>query len=108
MGVITKSEQKMEDMIEILEKLQKYFPKNSNGEPVVTFLAGDQLTCERVRGAERARVQSEDPLERFQGILETPGDWHALMTFYQARACTLHCRCKHAQLMCIYVYMHIE
>lgn len=48
LGVITKSEQKMEDIIEILENLQKYFPKNSNGEPVVTFLAGDQITCERV------------------------------------------------------------
>lgn len=59
----------MEDMIEILENLQKYFPKDSNGEPVVTFLAGDQLTCERIRGAKRARVQPEDPLEQFQGIL---------------------------------------
>ena len=84
LGVITKNEQEMEGMIDILEHLQKYLPKNKDGDPMEISIAGDQLTCERVRGAKRARLQSEDPFERFEGMLEMPGDWHALVNFYQA------------------------
>ena len=83
LGVITESEQEMEGMIEILDRLQQYVPKKGNGDPVEIFFTGDQLTCERFRGAKRARIQSEDAFERFAGMTEMPGDWHALVTFYQ-------------------------
>lgn len=83
LGVITENEQEIEGMIEILTRLQQYVPKKESGDPVEIFFAGDQLTCERVRGAKRARMQSEDPQEQFATMIEMPGDWHALVTFYQ-------------------------
>ena len=85
LGVITENEQEMEGMIEILTRLQQYVPKKESGDPLEIFLTGDQLTCERVRGAKRARMQSDDPQEQFATMIEMPGDWHALVTFYQVR-----------------------
>ena len=43
LGVITESEQEMEGMIEMLDRLQQYVPKKVNREPVEIFFTGDQL-----------------------------------------------------------------
>ena len=83
LGVVTKNEQKLEDMIDIVEILQKYVPRTVRGKSKVVFFHGDQLTCERLRGVKRARMQCDDPVKRFSTIVEVPGDWHALLTFYQ-------------------------
>ena len=83
LGVITKNEQKMEEMIEIMEQLQSYIPRYKEGSQMQIFFAGDQLTCERIRGAKRARKQPDDTSQRFSAFVENPGDWHALVAFYQ-------------------------
>ena len=81
-----KNEQRTEDMIEILMHLQKYLPKyDDTSYPTPISFVGDQLTCERIRSAKQARVQSTTPHERFEGIVEMPADWHALVTYYQVR-----------------------
>jgi hypothetical protein len=81
-----KNEQKTDEMIEILEHLQRYCPRAEfHNSPIA--VVGDQLTCERIRAAKRARVQQETPEERFEQIIETPADWHALVTFYEVYAC---------------------
>jgi hypothetical protein len=80
-----KNEQKVEDMIEILTHSMKYMPvgASSTGSSKSVCLTGDQLTCERIRGARQARIQSNDQDERFTGLIDMPSDWHALVTFYQ-------------------------
>ena len=58
--------------------------------PKSICLAGDQLTCERIRGAKQARVQSDSQNERFAGLVDMPSDWHALVTFCQVSNSSLY------------------
>ena len=81
LGVLLKNENKTEEMIKILETLHKYVPRSENGLKEV-FLGGDQLTCERVRGAKMARLQAQDAAQRLEGLLPKVEDWHALQAFY--------------------------
>lgn len=85
-----KNEQKTEEMIEIIEHLQQYIPVDKDGKSILTLFSGDQLTCERLRCVKSARLQAASPKERFSCVKEVPGDWHALVTFYQVRICTAH------------------
>ena len=72
----------MEDMIEIPETLHQYVPCHDAGLKSV-FLGGDQLTCERIRGAKMARMQAPDPVQRLDGLSPKVEDWHALQAYYQ-------------------------
>lgn len=47
------------------------------------FLVGDQLTCDRVRGARMAHLQVSDPTQGLEGLSEKVEDWHALQAYYQ-------------------------
>ena len=49
------------------------------------FIDGDQLTCERIRGAKKACCQATTSVERFDGLTEKVEDWHALQAYYQVR-----------------------
>ena len=51
------------------------------------FIGGNQLTCEWIRGAKKAQVQSTTYKERLEGIIEKVEDWHALQAHYQVGAC---------------------
>ena len=77
-----KNENKTEDMIEILDVLHKYVPL-CRGQSQAVFLGGDQLTCERIRGAQMARLQSPHPMQRFEGLTAKIEDWHSLQASYQ-------------------------
>ena len=51
--------------------LQKYLPKyDDTSYPTPIPFVGDQLTCEWIRSAKQARVQSTTPHKRFEGIVE--------------------------------------
>ena len=58
LGVLTKSEQKGNDMIDIIIHMHKYVPTTGSGEPkyIPIFFGGDQLTRERAGGACDARL----------------------------------------------------
>ena len=71
-----------EEMIEILDVLHKYVPLRK-GELKAVFLGGDQLACERIQGAQMARLQSPDPTQRLEGLIAKIEDWHSLQAFYQ-------------------------
>ena len=85
LGVLLKNENMIEDMIEILSEVHQYVPER-DGVFSSVFIGGDQLTCERIRGAKQARLQSTTSGERFDGLTEKVEDWHALQAFYQVRA----------------------
>ena len=44
---------------------------------------GDQLTRERVVGAQDAKLQSDEELRRLRGVIAQSGDWHAQVCFHQ-------------------------
>ena len=56
LGVLTKSEQKGDDMIDILMHIHKYVPQKRDGDFAQIFLGGDQLTRERAGSAVDARL----------------------------------------------------
>lgn len=91
LGVLLKNENVTEDMIEILETLHKYVPQcGSAGGLKPVFLGGDQLTCERIRGAKLARLQAPQPSQRLEGLSAKVEDWHALQAYYQVIWDTLY------------------
>ena len=77
-----KNERKTKEMIEILDVLHKYVPLRG-GELKAVILGGDQLACERIRGAPMARLQSPDPTQRLEDLTAKIKDWHSLQAFYQ-------------------------
>jgi hypothetical protein len=84
-------------MIDILTHLQSYVPhitfneqqQISTGEFVTEqkgkihhiVLSGDQLTAARVRAAKRAKLNSETPLKRLEGLIPAVDDWHNKANF---------------------------
>ena len=84
LGVLEKCEQTAEDMIDIMRHVHKYVPQTESAGIVERiFFGGDQVTVERARGAQQARLQSKNRIKRFQGVIPKSEDWHALVTFYQ-------------------------
>ena len=69
LGVIPKNENKNEEMVEIVEILQKYVPTDEAEKRVRTVaFGGDQLTVERCRGIQNVRVNSDDQVDALEGL----------------------------------------
>jgi hypothetical protein len=92
-GITLKGEQKNEDMVEILEDLQKYVPTVSMTEsvdvpgestPVQVHvdkfhhleIGGDQMTASRTRSSQRIRSNSLRGKDRLEGMVPVVKDWH--------------------------------
>lgn len=98
MGVLTKSEQSTEGMIDIMLHTQSYVPQSSDGQLLPLFFGGDQLTRERAYHAQDAKLQSKDPKSRLVGLVPKVEDWHTRVTFYQVCTHALtpeNCRYHH-------------
>ena len=80
-----KSEQKTEDMVDILEYAQKYAPVTASGTIHPLLFGGDQLTRERADGAKDAKLQSSTPMKKLRGIIPKIEDWHARVVFLQVK-----------------------
>ena len=96
MGVIQAGENKLDDMCSILEHLHQYVPlisevcvfqsddHNEVSTTQYTFhnlvLGGDPLTVARVRGLQAIRCHEDNSLDRLEGFLGVPQDWHAHVT----------------------------
>ena len=90
------NENKLDEMCEIIEELQKYVPSRPcqvkhplpNGEfctvdeqAVHQILSGgDQLTSCCCRGAQSLCCNHESTLERLEGLIPVTEDWHARLT----------------------------
>ena len=88
----------MEDVVSILTDLHKYVPVLRE-EHVITedgenftltadyfhylLFGGDQLTCARIRSAQRIRENSSSGQGRLEGLLPCIEDWHAKVVFLQ-------------------------
>ena len=90
LGVLTKSEQVGDDMIDIMTHIHKYVPQNTDGKFIPVFFGGDQLTRERAGGAQDARLQASDPLGHLEGVIPKVEDWHALVCFYQVNKANIN------------------
>lgn len=75
MGIIPHNEAVMEEMIKIMEELQRYIPQR-NSEAFLA-LGGDQLTVKNARVAQRTRSTSPNPSENLEGFIPFALDWHA-------------------------------
>ncbi len=94
LGVYLKNENKVEEMVSIMERLQHYVPHHRTTVNVQvpdseefetlhrdyfchTLFGGDHVTVARAIGAQRIRANSEDGLSRLKGLVPVVEDWHA-------------------------------
>ena len=83
LGTLPKNENLNEDMVDILETIQENFVPWCQDEPAdCIFLGGDQLTEERARNLQKARLDGHDVRSRLQGVLPKNEDWHAIRIAY--------------------------
>lgn len=100
LGVQLRNENKLDEMVEIIDVLHKYVPFNRSSEAFETIghscsqevinidlwhfkhimLGGDQLTSDRVCGSHRARCNSDSARHRLEEIIPVIEDWHTMMT----------------------------
>ena len=100
LGVYLKDENKLEEIVDILDELQKYAPSTSQTKDVpipnssevrslkeITFhrllFGGDQLTAKRARAGIRIRNNSTNSADRLKGLLPVAEDWHAKVVFLE-------------------------
>ena len=100
--VILKDENKLDEIVDILQELQKLAPSKSqtNDVPVPNttevrsmtetdfhrlLFGGDQLTAKRARGGIRIRNNSTNNADRLEGLLPVAEDWHAKVFFLEVR-----------------------
>ena len=87
------NENKIDEMILILQHMQKYVPTVEREEKISIpslekvvlksntvqhpiLFGGDQLTVARTRGAQIAMSNSNDSVKRLQGLIPVIQDWH--------------------------------
>ena len=106
LGVFLKDENKLDEMVDILQELQRYAPSVSqttkvhvpNSSEVKSLreiashqllLGGDQLTAKRARAGVRIRNNSTNGEDRLEGLLPVAEDWHAKAVLLEVSRMTL-------------------
>ena len=99
LGIIMKNENKIDEMVDILTDLQ-YIPMTTYTKTVDVpgtgdtelikldslhhlLIGGDQLTAERIRGAQSLRKNSTHAAGHLEGFVPVSEDWHAKVCFLQ-------------------------
>ena len=89
---------KVSDMVDILDDNHQYVPSSSAMEAVtitneeeseyirldslhIILYFGDQLTVERMRGAQAVRSNSENGIQQLRGFIPAVAEWHAKVSF---------------------------
>lgn len=97
-----KNENKTDEMVHIIGNLHQYVPTKTKTQTIHVpatgdteiiklqslhhlLLGGDQLTVERVKGAQAIRRNSYTATERLEGFVPVTEDWHAKVCFLQVR-----------------------
>ena len=91
LGIIPKCEKSNEGMIDTIEQIQeKYVPTITSNQqsgketifPEMTFMGGDELTEERGRNIQVARLDGDTQETRLEGVFPKNEDWHAIRMAY--------------------------
>ena len=102
-----KNENKMDEMVDILAYLHQYVPMKTSNQVISVpgteeseviesedlhhiLIGGDQLTVERIKGAQSLQKDSTHAAGRFEGFLPVSKDWHAKVCFLQVCTSTKH------------------
>ena len=105
LGVLPKNENKIEDMVCIMDHLHQYVPtlkkehhvqvSTASEEEVIhehkfhrVLLGGDQLTVARARSCQLSRGNSDSSLSKLSGLIPVAEDWHTGVILLTVR--TLH------------------
>ena len=94
LDLLDKSENKMDDMIEILQYLHRFIPSlplqsDINVLERLVFV-GDQLTNERVYSAQMTMINAQNKSQRLHGIIHRPEGLHLCMNFCKYIVQTFH------------------
>ena len=93
LGVLPKNENKIEDMVCIMDHLHQYVPTLTKQRRVQVspaseeeeihehkfhkvLLGGDQLTVARARGCQLGRGNSDSAIGKLKGLIPVAEDWH--------------------------------
>ena len=81
LGVLNKSEQKTDEMLDITEYAHKAVPghqdsESVNDQPVRTAFEGDYLTFERVKQAQTSKRNGRKPSKRLAGLIARTAEFH--------------------------------
>ena len=82
-GVLNKDEATTAGMIDIMDHYKKYVPVDSDNNPMKFILYCDGLSCERMEGAQRARVNGADAMARLDMFEPAIQEWHRRLMFVQ-------------------------
>lgn len=92
LGVISKSENKSEEMLDILKQIRGYSRNFENADQTLRKsipIVGDQLTVERGVNVIQAVQNSYTPEEKLEGTHMETADWHTAVTFLNVRECSI-------------------
>ncbi|XP_076073057.1 uncharacterized protein LOC143044781 [Mytilus galloprovincialis] len=76
LGIMEKDENKTEEMIEVIEHLQQYVPRDGQRKMMPLLLGGDALSVERGDAAQKARADGVNQEDRLEGFIWKSEDWH--------------------------------
>jgi len=97
-----KNENKLDEMVSILDALHEYVPTSISSMELYTegqeepdvievdnfhhiLFGGDQVTVVRALSGQAVRANSENQRKRLQGFVPTIEDWHTKMCFMEVR-----------------------
>ena len=92
MGVIFKSENKSEEMLDILKQIRGYSPNLENADQTLRrsiSIVGDQLTVERGVNVIQTVQNSYTPEEKLESIHMEIADWYTAVIFLNVRKCSI-------------------
>lgn len=108
LGVILKNENKLEEMVQIMQHVHQYVPKQSFEETYIhenftvqipravfhqLLFRGDQLTAKRGRGAKKAKINSVDPSRWLDGLIPKAEASFQLLGILKLTLLCIHIRC---------------
>ena len=112
LGVIFKNDNKLDEMVDIMDHLNQYVPTEVTHTTVQipgrapkrmqidtmhkVLIGGDQLTVARMKGAKSMREDSQHDAGRLDGFIPVVEDWHT-------KVCLLEVRLFHVAMMILSV-----
>ena len=85
LGILEKDEMILGEVIDTMSTFQGYCPVTDDGIMHKLPLGGDGLSVMRGYSAQRARGDSFCPVDRLEGLLPKPEDWHESVILLQVR-----------------------